>query len=169
MTLRVGILSLVFAMLLFAIGIASAETMKIAFSGYGISFGRKDPARGASGWTLNGSPNGWEPRTMSNGGTVEGTVYLLGRPGLGETVRISHGNWTCKEADGRVFKGKITGGSVRWPESESDLGCGANNGRFVADVALDGGGTGNISACVNDANGLAKPLIWGNIQLNGTH
>jgi hypothetical protein len=126
--------------------------------------GRATNGAAFTGWT--DKANGWVSPRFSTGGIVSGSVNYIGAPGLGHTVCLTGGIWSWQRSQ-RIFFGSVTGGSVQWPNSGENNGCGTDIGVFIADLSVvNTQGTGEMVGCLNDETGLHIPKIWGRLTIN---
>lgn len=120
------------------------------------------------GWVGGAGPvaDGWASYTGE--GKVVVRVNYTGDPGFGQSVTITGGSWRLTQ-HGTLYAGTFSGGTVTWPVTTEDLGCGVAIARVESDlVDLSNSGFSQFLGCLHDFNPddeiAIPPQIWGVFQ-----
>lgn len=120
------------------------------------------------GWVGGSGPvaDGWASYTGE--GKVAVRVNYTGDPGFGQSVTITGGTWRLSQ-HGALSEGTFSGGTVTWPATTEDLGCGVAIAKVESDlVDLSTSGFSQFLGCLHDFNPEGEiaipPQIWGTFQ-----
>jgi hypothetical protein len=96
------------------------------------------------------------------------TIDYLGKPEFGGHAELVGGSFDVLFTNGRTVTGKVTGGSVMWPHSGQNTGCGTDIAAVSVIVAFRGTvtGSGLFRGCLHDlpAGSVIPPRIWGTLE-----
>jgi len=172
---------LILALVLLA-GSAARADVESCLSGFEVSAGHTvgDTTTGVTfaGTDSPGDTAACEWTTDSQGGVWYASINRVGQAGLGGAVDVTGGRWLWDRANSALFRGRVIGGSVTWPNSlkpEDDLGCGPGIAQFSVTLTVVGHPQGgSFVGCLDDThlNPFQQPFvfpphIWGVLKILG--
>jgi hypothetical protein len=120
------------------------------------------------GWTAPVA-NGWTPFPGTRQGLWKASVSYTGRAAFGDTVTVVSGEFDLLFTNGTVVAGKVTGGTVEWPQVPvpGNIGCGTDVAKIQVNIMFTRGavGSGSFQGCLHDlpAGTVIPPKIWGEL------
>jgi hypothetical protein len=121
-----------------------------------------------SGWTHD-SDSEWQGTASTGNWSV--SANYTGKPGIGNTLTVTGGEWFLSGADVAII-GKLTSGTVTWPPSLTTKVLGSDCGQGVGYISValvsNEGQQGNLTGCLDDTHvvlGTFPPKVWGTLEL----